>query len=479
MSAPATTAPALPGNDFPDWLSPIVVKELRQGLKSRAFVAIATILQGGMAFMFVLAALSGMQPGGGGVDTLSGFFWFMLWIPLVIFMPGRALQAVVEETKVQTLELVQMTRMRSLRIVFGKWLALTVQSLLLVLAILPYFVLRYFFGGVNLAGDLANLASLLAASLVLTAAGLAASTLKPGLRIVLVVVSVMFLAVVGQMIAMMSIFAAFGRGSPLGGFSWPGSVWMGAFAGLVLVAAYVYFFLLQAAEHLSTQAESYSPKKRVLALVSVLAVFAVWMLHPPASLDFSIFVLLMPLVLWSIVEALVESNDPDWFTGRGRFLFFLNRPGWASGLFFALAILAVIYGGIRFGNSSPHIQDLEIMSKSFVIFIGAVITPALMLTRMRRVRQRMLLYWLIQFFFALIFVVTLLISNKPGLSDETVLVLLAPLPPSAALSCLQQEFDHDFIQTIFPITAGVTGVLLLLFLVSAVQSLRSAGRQGA
>ena len=41
-SAPSTTTPpqALPAPDFSDWLSPILVKELRQGLKSRAFVAI-------------------------------------------------------------------------------------------------------------------------------------------------------------------------------------------------------------------------------------------------------------------------------------------------------------------------------------------------------------------------------------------------------------------------------------------------------
>lgn len=464
---PTITAPLLPPNDFPDWLSPIVVKELRQGLKSRAFVSIATILQGGMAFLFVLAALSNMSPGGSGVDTLSGFFWFMLWIPLIFVMPGRALHAVAEETKVQTLELVQMTRMQSLRIVFGKWLALTVQSLLLVLAILPYFVLRYFFGGVDLVTDFTSLLMLLALSMVLTASGLAASTLKTGLRIVLVIVAVGFLLVGGQTFA---IISAFGSGGPFGGFSWPSSNLISILAAAILLAAHVAFFLLQAAGHLSTQVESYSPKKRTLALLSVLLILAAWILHSQTSIDLRILALLTPIVLWSVAEALVELNDPDWLIGRRQPLWNIPfRPGWSGGLFFALAIFAIIYTGV-FTGSPP--KDHEALCKSFVIFIGAVITPALILTRMPRIKQRLLLYWLIHLLFAVTFIVALIISTGPGLSEEVALAYLAALPPATALACLQQEMDIDFIRTVFPITASVTVILLSLFFLTALLALR-------
>jgi len=460
-----TTAP-LPINDFPDWLSPIVVKELRQGLKSRAFVSIATILQGGMAFMFVLAALSRMSPGGGGVDTLSGFFWFMLWVPLVFVMPGRALQAIAEETKVQTLELVQMTRMQSLRIAFGKWLALTVQSLLLVIAILPYFVLRYFFGGVDLVNDLTHLLSLLALSMVLTASGLAASTLKTGLRILLVIVSAVVLLIGGQAFAMMT---AFGVGGPFGGFGWPGSPWLSAIAALTLLAAHVAFFLLQAAGHLSTQVESYSPKKRALALFSVLLILAAWILYRQTGIDLRILALLTPIVLWSVAEALVELNDPDWLIGRRQPLWNLPfRPGCSGGLFFALVIFTIIFAGISIG-SQP--KDLEALQKGFVIFTGAVITPALLLARMTRIKQRLLLYWLIHLLFALAFIVALLMSIRPGLSDETALAYLAPLPPATALACLHQEMDIDFIRSVFPVTGTVSALLLAVFLLTAIRSL--------
>ncbi len=467
-AATASASPALPANDFPDWLSPIVVKELRQGLKSRAFVAIATLLQGGMAFIFVLAALSGMQPGSGGVDTLSGFFWFMLWLPLVFFMPGRALQSVVEETKLQTLELVQMTRMRSLRIVLGKWLALSVQSLLLVLAILPYFVLRYFFGGVNLAGDLTNLVSLLALSLVLTAAGLAASTLKPGLRIVIVIVSVLFMLSVGQMIALMSVFG--GRG-PFGGFSWSGGIGPSLAAGFILLAAHCWFFLLQAAGHLSTQAETYTPQKRALALGTVVVMLAVWLLHQTTGIDFRILGLLAPLVLWSVAEALVEAQEANGHVFKRR-LWFCFQPGWASGLFFALIVFALIYLGAAYGVPYADPEDFATMNRGFVIFIGAVLTPALILTRFNRIRQRLLLYWLLHLLFALAFLVVLLTANRPGMNESAALHWLAPLPPSVAWACVQQEMDADFIRSVFPFTATVSAGVLLILLIRAGKLLR-------
>ena len=475
-SASTSAPPALPANDFPDWLSPIVVKELRQGLKSKAFVAIATVLQGGMAFIFVLAALSGMTPGSGAVDTLSGFFWFMLSLPLMFFFPGRALQSVVEETKVQTLELVQMTRLRSLRIVFGKWLALSTQSLLLALAILPYFVLRYFFGGVNLTSDLLSLASLLALSLVLCAAGIAASTLKTGLRIVVVLIGSMALLVGGQLLAFMS---AFGSSGPFRGFAWPDSPALSLTSALVLLGCYVLFFLLQAAGHLSTQTESYSAQKRQLALFSTLLMLVAWILHETTRIDLRVFGLLTPLVLWTVAEALVESHDPTWSPVQRKRLPFLFRPGWASGLFFALGILALIFAGVFIGRKTMSEQDFLTLIMSYVIFIGGLLTPAWLLLYLPRIRQRLLLYWLLQLLFGLLVLIALIVSFKPGLSDSTVLAWLSFLPPSAAWACLQQEMDASFVRSVFPITATVTGGLFVLMAWRAIPLLRKRSNAAA
>ena len=87
---------------FFDFISPIVVKEIRQGLKSRFFSSTYLILQGLMVFsiLLYLTTLSLSS----NVSTINGFFWLFLGIPLVLVMPIRAFNAIHEENKNKTLE---------------------------------------------------------------------------------------------------------------------------------------------------------------------------------------------------------------------------------------------------------------------------------------------------------------------------------------------------------------------------------------
>src|SRR5262245_35996909 len=96
----AVTLTNLPnGNDFGDWLSPILVKELRQGLKSKAFVATFIIVQAAMIILVGIELLSLAGGGGRGmVEGLDVVFWcFGVWLPLLVMMPARGITAVSEE----------------------------------------------------------------------------------------------------------------------------------------------------------------------------------------------------------------------------------------------------------------------------------------------------------------------------------------------------------------------------------------------
>src|SRR5690606_38145910 len=110
--------------------------------------------------------------------------------------------------------------------------------------------------------------------------------------------------------------------------SWPGGLASSLIAGFILLAAYCWFFLLQAAGHLSTQAETCTPQKRALALGAVLVMLAAWLLHHTTGIDFRILGLLTPLVLWSVAEALVEVHEPNGHVFKRRLWFFF-QPGWA------------------------------------------------------------------------------------------------------------------------------------------------------
>ena len=143
--------------DFPDWLGPMIVKELRQGLKARAFVLSFVGLQA--VFVLVLiyqALLYSKHPDKFDASDLNGIFWTLVGIQLMILTPLRAFTALSGEKRANTLELLFMTGLTPWRITFGKWLSLFFQAVLFLLAVLPYGILRYFFGGINLADDLAS-----------------------------------------------------------------------------------------------------------------------------------------------------------------------------------------------------------------------------------------------------------------------------------------------------------------------------------
>ncbi len=163
------------GRSLDDWLSPILVKELRQGMRARVFVISFLLLQLFLGTL-VLANVAAQYDR----DTLeeqNHFFWVILGFALLVLTPLRSLVAISHEVKNRTMETVLLTRLTAWRVVFGKWSALFAQSLLLVSAVLPYVVLRYFIGGDDIVSDLEWILVLLWFSGVLIAAGIAISAL--------------------------------------------------------------------------------------------------------------------------------------------------------------------------------------------------------------------------------------------------------------------------------------------------------------
>ncbi|HEY2342873.1 MAG TPA: hypothetical protein VGH90_07585, partial [Chthoniobacteraceae bacterium] len=171
--------------DFPDWLGPMLVKELRQGLRTRAFaltfVALHTIF---VVVMIYFALDYAMAPGGFNPSSLSGFFWTLIALQLLVVTPCRTFNELAGERKANTLELIFMTGLTPWRITVGKWASLLFQAILFVVAVLPYGMLRYYFGGVNLISDFAVLGIMLMASAVLSAIAIAISGLPLFVRII-------------------------------------------------------------------------------------------------------------------------------------------------------------------------------------------------------------------------------------------------------------------------------------------------------
>lgn len=154
-------------NDFSDRFSPMLVKELRQGLRAKTFLVVFLSLQVFLAVMMFSATASSSSDQVG--DVVSGIIFGFFAVAVLLVQPLRGISALSSEVKSNTLDMMALTRLSSSKIVMGKWVAIVSQTGLLLSTIIPYLILRYFFGGMNLIGELVMLALLFLTSIALTA----------------------------------------------------------------------------------------------------------------------------------------------------------------------------------------------------------------------------------------------------------------------------------------------------------------------
>lgn len=150
--------------DFSDRLSPMVVKEMRQGLRTRFFTA-ALILFHVLLGLLMLAMLFSPT-----ARDIHEMFWLVIIVTLLAALPVRGFNALNAEAKDGTLDMLVLTGMTSFRIVWGKWVSLYSQTLLVACSLLPYMIARYQLGGVELMRELLGMVILLFGSAIFTAA---------------------------------------------------------------------------------------------------------------------------------------------------------------------------------------------------------------------------------------------------------------------------------------------------------------------
>ena len=152
-------------NDFSDRFSPMLVKELRQGLRTHTFVVLFLVLQGLLALILLTTAAADPNSG----STVSSIIFLFFSLAVLIVQPLRGMSAISSEVKSDTIDLMALTKLSAWRIVFGKWSSIMGQTALLLFAIVPYLILRYFFGGMQLFSELLFLFTVFLLSGVFTA----------------------------------------------------------------------------------------------------------------------------------------------------------------------------------------------------------------------------------------------------------------------------------------------------------------------
>lgn len=460
------------GDDFPSWLSPMVVKELRQGVQSGAFAWTFIGLQGAM-FLLMTWALTFFEPGSHGRahDMVHFFFWLIVAAGVLLVLPLRGLGAISSERIGNNLDLVRLTRLSATRIVLGKWLAIVAQAALLVTAILPYLVLRYFFGGVNVVRDLEIIGWLFAGSMVVAAVALALSTLPLWVRI--------GAATLAVPVGLGAVEVFFSRG----GFVVVRTAErLGVFA---LFTLYVVVLLEYTASRIAPVAENHALRKRTIAfLISLIGLaIGVWAYQQVVGVA---VVVLLPLLLTYAAEALVER--PVHLTSQaaafarfglpGRIAARVLTPGWATGLVFvfilaALCLASLATGAWRFSAERERLG----MAAVVPLLLATVLFPLPAVVWLPRVRYRLLLYALVQLLCFMVFVYTNAMK-PPGMAWKEWTLgwqLLLPLPLASLVSLMASDGSEVVARACLPWSGIMIALVCLAVAKPWVREMRKTG----
>ncbi len=316
----ASPVEASPRFDFPGWLPPMLVKELRQGLRQRGFVGGLIAAQAVLAIMFIWGFVVEVDAGGSR-GMIDGVFWSTVFATLLLVAPLRALGALHAEIDARTMDLLLLTRLDSWRIVWGKWVSLVTQSLLLIVSIFPYAVVRYFFGAVDVVQDFVVIGIMLVLSAVFTAAGLWASGMNRVLRMFLVIgVIFMSFGTFGNMLA-------FGRmsGHAFGftGRSSSPMEWVFAVVWVWVAACAVAYCLMLAVRWFAPAAENHAIGPRLLPLALAMPLPIVAWVGTGNELQEYAAVWLAACAFIALIE-MAGAREVMAIHLRGR----LGRPGW-------------------------------------------------------------------------------------------------------------------------------------------------------
>ncbi|MDF1739517.1 MAG: hypothetical protein P1U86_10195 [Verrucomicrobiales bacterium] len=347
MSKPSSSPPDPIGEsmtDFPARLSPMLVKELRQGMRTSLFAVAFILLQTFMVLCFVANIA---DPGS---SDANGFFWFFIITTLLVVQPLRGFNALSSEYQLNTMDLIQLTKLSGWRITLGKWTALNAQTLLFVTGVLPYLVMRYFFGNVDLILDLVTILLLGLGSALASAITIGFSVFKNFLlRGVLVV---------GSAIGVITLFFLVKEEVFRSGISSDEAATLALLAVCSLYGC--FFFLAFGASRIAYQSENLATTKRLAALTMCGIAYCFFLL--PVDIGAIIMAASAVVLSFAVIDAVTEAL-PNYarvlipfrknFLTRGFALFF--APGWISGLgFFCLAVAAWWAG---FGLLNLHTGD--------------------------------------------------------------------------------------------------------------------------
>ena len=416
--------------DFSDRLSPMLVEALRPGLRAKTFVIVFLTLQGLLALVLLTSIASAEAPQNAG-EAITSIIFMFFGVAVLVIQPIRGIGALHREVQGQTIELMVLTRLSAWKIVLGKWVSIVSQSALIFAAIVPYLILRYWFGDMNLFGELSLLCLVFLASAVITAVIVGISCVP---SVILRGLVPLIAAAFGLWaIPLLCFEGEFDELVTLAAMQTPESFW-GVVLG-VLCAVYIGWTALGVgAAMIAPAAENHSSVRRLLTLGLMLLLVAI---SGITSVPVEGWVIVIALVL--IPSLIIEMTEPlvllppvcrpfveKGALGKiaGRFLY----PGWPCGVLFSLVMIGLAGLSCHFAGISTMPTSGQTVVTSL---LGSLLMPAAVMSFFdKRIKHRLSLYLLLLSTNAIVTIVLAVLVNELPADSRGFMAWLAWLPQS-------------------------------------------------
>ena len=344
-----------------EWLNPILVKEVRQALKSRQFeVSFGLTLLAAIGWTLLFMSMNVPRifyVPSAGTELLRGYA-FILLVPLLIIIPFSAFRSLTSEIEESTFELLSITALSAKQIVTGKMATAALQVLLFVSALAPCLVMTYMLRGVSLLSIVILLSITITYSIMLISLALMIATVtrsrsgQSGMSVLLLTVLVIsffsFSGVVGTQALEELTQVALSRTAAIGIFAMA-SILIAVFSLMMQTAA--------AAIDFPSENKSTPIRKRLLILLGVLlfwlAMFLAALERQPyiTQVDICVALLVPFFVVWAafgaimcgergIISPRARRSLPETFFGRAMLTWL--SPGAGLGYVFVVVVFASV-----------------------------------------------------------------------------------------------------------------------------------------
>jgi ABC-type transport system involved in multi-copper enzyme maturation permease subunit len=346
-----------------DAVNPIVVKEVRQGLRTRVFWIFFTVM---LVVNLVISLVAFAAAGDG--DTRTGqyaFLGYFVALACVQFfvIPYSSYRSMSREAEEETWVLLTLTGLGPRRILAGKVASFVLQGMLYASAASPFLLFSYYLNGIDLPTIVVAVATSIAYQVFLVALSVSMATLAET-RIVRGLLHFVLLGLLLQGLG-------FGIGGATGAMELSrkalaeGVFWPSALAVVFAMVTTGMLFFELAAARLSLPTEDYARGPRRWFLAQAVGMLAFFLWGYAASGEHAVLVAgAVAQAAHAVTVGQAVASDQDgmaqvhWATGKRWSLF---KPGALRGFaLVALVLLAAggVYGALGFSKGSPGAQGV-------------------------------------------------------------------------------------------------------------------------